>query len=94
MRICPIKIPNRGNVTLDTGSKIPYTYGVLNTGTMYAQDHDEFVVGCSVNIAARRFAILSDQGEQKVLECEDVDSFMRVLEVVRAFMPEDQVTYV
>lgn len=61
---------------------------------MYAQDQDEFVVGCSVNIAARRFAILGDQGEQKVLECEDIDAFMRVLEMIRAFMPEEQVTYV
>ena len=51
------------------------------------------VARCTVDIAARRFTLFSDQGDIKVLDCEDGDQFLRVLEVVRNSLPEEEVVY-
>jgi len=51
------------------------------------------VARCTVDIAARRFTLFSDQGDTKVLDCEDGDQFLRVLEVVRNSLPEEEVVY-
>ena len=51
------------------------------------------VTHCTVDIAARRFTLFSDHGETKVLDCEDGDQFIRVLDVVRNSLAEDEVVY-
>ena len=48
---------------------------------------------CEVDIPARRFTITSDQSEQQVLNCDDIEQFMRVLEFVRATCNINEVSY-
>jgi hypothetical protein len=54
---------------------------------------DEFVTHCAVDIAARRFTLVSSEGAIKSLDCEDGDQFLRVLDVVRGSLDSSQVVY-
>ena len=42
---------------------------------------DEFIYEVEVDICARTFKLKSDKGVDKVIACENIDEFMRVLEV-------------
>ena len=53
----------------------------------------EYVEGIVIDICSRSFMLLSDQGDEKIVECDTVDQFMNVLEVVTANMTEDQIEY-
>jgi len=57
------------------------------------QNTEEFVQGIVIDICTRSFLLLSDQGDQKFLECDTVDEFMNVLDVVTANLNEDQIEY-
>jgi len=46
-----------------------------------------------VDIASRKFVIISNTGDRKEIDC-DMDQFMSVLNVIRELTPTDQVTYV
>ena len=48
---------------------------------------DDTVVGVIVDICARSFLVLSDEGREKKVTCEDVDQFMRVLKVCNDTLP-------
>jgi len=54
---------------------------------------EEFVQGIVIDVCTRSFLLLSDQGDQKFVECDTVDQFMNVLEVVTANLNEDQIEY-
>ena len=54
---------------------------------------EDYVKLCEVDIPARRFTITSDQSEQQVLNCDDIEQFMRVLEFVRATCQVNEVSY-
>ena len=57
------------------------------------QRTEEFVQGIVIDVCTRSFMLLSDQGDEKFVECETVDQFMNVLEVVTANLNEDQIEY-
>jgi hypothetical protein len=57
------------------------------------QNTEEFVQGIVIDICTRSFLLLSDQGDQKFVECDTVDEFMNVLDVVTANLNEDQIEY-
>jgi len=57
-------------------------------------DTEEYVTHCAIDIASRRFTLMSSEGAIKSLDCEDADQFLRVLEVVRGSLDVDQVVYV
>ena len=42
---------------------------------------DDFVFEVVVDICSRTFKLKSDNGDNKIIACEDSDEFMRVLEV-------------
>ena len=42
---------------------------------------DEFIYEVEVDICARTFKLKSDKGDHKIVACENLDEFMRVLEV-------------
>ena len=54
---------------------------------------ETFVQGIVIDVCTRSFLLLSDQGDEKIVECSTVDEFMNVLEVVTANLNEDQIEY-
>jgi hypothetical protein len=54
---------------------------------------EEFLSRCVVDTLARKFYLYSSEGSERVVECETVDQFMNVLEVVRTQVSEDFVVY-
>lgn len=54
---------------------------------------EEFLTRCVVDTLARKFYLYSSEGTEKVVECETVDQFMNVLEVVRSQVHEDNLAY-
>ncbi len=57
-------------------------------------DDDEYLTSILVDINSRYFVMFSNLGDERKVECETVDEFMNVLELVRAVVDEDQVYYV
>ena len=53
----------------------------------------EYVEGIVIDICSRSFLLLSDQGDEKFVQCDTADQFMRVLEVCTANLTEDEVEY-
>ncbi len=56
-------------------------------------EDDEYLTRVVVDTQARKFYLYSSEGDSKVVDCETVDQFMNVLELVRAVMNEDIVAY-
>ena len=54
---------------------------------------DDSVVGVVVDICARSFLVLSAEGREKKLTCEDTDQFMRVLKVCNDTLPIELIKY-
>jgi hypothetical protein len=54
---------------------------------------EEYLTRCVVDTLARKFYLYSSEGGEKVVECDTVDQFMNVLEVVRTQVNEDCLTY-
>ncbi len=57
-------------------------------------DDDEYLTSILVDINSRYFVMFSNLGDERKVECDSVDEFMNVLELVRAVVDEDQVYYV
>ena len=55
--------------------------------------NDEFLTRCVVATLARKFYLYSSEGGEKVVECETVDQFMNVLDVVRSQLDEETLVY-
>jgi imidazoleglycerol phosphate dehydratase HisB len=54
---------------------------------------EETLTRCVVDTLARKFYLYSSNGGEKTVECETVDQFMNVLEVVRSQVSEDCLAY-
>ena len=54
---------------------------------------DEYLMKCVVDPTKRSFYLYSNEGEEKVVECDTVEQFMDVLEVVRDTCPEGRLIY-
>ena len=54
---------------------------------------EEFLSRCVVDTLARKFYLYSSEGKEQVVECESVEQFMGVLEVVRKTVSEDCLAY-
>jgi len=54
---------------------------------------EEFLSRCVIDTLARKFYLYSTEGKEKVVECETIDQFMNVLEVVRTQVSEDCLAY-
>jgi hypothetical protein len=54
---------------------------------------EEFLTRCVVDTLARKFYLYSNEGDERVVECETVDQFMNVLEVVRTQLDENTLVY-
>ncbi len=76
--------------TVDTLGQMPYNYKVINETPM---SNTECVQGIVIDVCTRSFLLLSDEGNEKMVECETVNEFMNVLEVVTANLDEEQIEY-
>jgi hypothetical protein len=54
---------------------------------------EELLTRCVVDTLARKFYLYSSEGGEKVVDCETVNQFMNVLEVVRTQINEDMLVY-
>tara|TARA_B100001094_G_scaffold168148_1_gene162641 strand:+ start:1039 stop:1233 length:195 start_codon:yes stop_codon:yes gene_type:complete len=54
---------------------------------------DDTVLGVVIDLCSRRFLLLSEEGQQKIVSCEDPDQFMRVLKVCTDKLDETQIKY-
>ena len=68
-----------------------YTYAIIET--MYYQGMDDFIFEVVVDICSRTFKLKSDNGDNKIIACEDSDEFMRVLEVCDKMLEPEMIVY-
>jgi hypothetical protein len=54
---------------------------------------EEFLTRCVVDTLSRKFYLYSNEGDERIVECETVDQFMNVLEIVRNKLDEDTLVY-
>ena len=64
-----------------------------NQGKHPMQRTEEFVEGIVIDICSRSLLLLSDQGDEKFVECDTIDQFMSVLDVVTSNLNDDQIEY-
>lgn len=53
----------------------------------------ETVQGIVIDVCTRTFLLISDQGSEKIVECDTVEEFMNVLEVVTENLDPEQIEY-
>ena len=56
-------------------------------------EDDEHLTRVVIDTCSRTFRLFSNEGGEKVVECDNMDEFMNVLELVRAVVDEDVVAY-
>jgi len=56
-------------------------------------EEEEYLMKCVVDPVKRSFYLYSNEGEVKSVDCNNVDEFMNVLELVRATCPEERLVY-
>tara|TARA_B100000003_G_C10847596_1_gene337626 strand:- start:134 stop:334 length:201 start_codon:yes stop_codon:yes gene_type:complete len=54
---------------------------------------ETFVQGVVIDVCTRSFLLLSDKGDEQVVECETAEQFMNVLEVCTSHLNDDQIEY-
>ena len=54
---------------------------------------EDFLSRCVVDPVARKFYLYSEQGDERVVDCETVDQFMSVLELVRGSCDDGVLAY-
>ena len=54
---------------------------------------EEFLSRCVVDTLARKFYLYSSEGAERVVECESIEQFMNVLEVVRTQVSDERLAY-
>lgn len=67
--------------------------GVINGTTPMTANTEEFLSRCVVDTLARKFYLYSSEGDERIVECETVDQFMSVLDVVRNQVDPDMLAY-
>lgn len=77
---------------LDACRQMLYNMGVFNE-THQMSTAQETVQGIVIDVCTRTFLLLSDQGSERLVECETVQEFMNVLEVVTANLDPEQIEY-
>tara|TARA_R100000008_G_scaffold7974_2_gene4238 strand:+ start:285 stop:506 length:222 start_codon:yes stop_codon:yes gene_type:complete len=58
-----------------------------------AEDNDEYLTRVVVDTCARTFRLYSNEGDDRVVNCDSMEEFMNVLDLVRKVVDEDIVAY-
>ena len=62
--------------------------------TYKPQEKDQdFLTRVVVDTSLRKFYLYSSEGNSRNVECETVEQFMNVLELVRVLIKEDEIVY-
>ena len=56
-------------------------------------EEEEYLTKCVVDPVRRTFYLYSSEGDTKQVDCDNVEEFMNVLELVRATCPDDRLVY-
>ena len=56
-------------------------------------EEDEYLTRCVVDVITRKFYLHSNFGDERVVDCDSMDEFMTVLELVRRITPSDMLSY-
>ena len=64
------------------------------TDKYIAQDDDEYLTRVVIDTCARTFRLYSNEGDERIVDCDSMEEFMNVLELVRKVVYEDIVAYV
>jgi len=54
---------------------------------------EEYLTRCVVDPLRKTVLLLGSEGDEKLVQCDSIDEFMRVLEYVRDTCDEDTVAY-
>ena len=54
---------------------------------------EEYVDSVHIDMSKRQFRLFSDQGDEKVVDCETYDQFMSVFKLVRDKVDEELIFY-
>jgi galactokinase len=57
------------------------------------EEDQDFLTRVVVDTSLRKFYLYSSEGNSRDVECETVEQFMNVLELVRALIKEDEIVY-
>ena len=57
------------------------------------EQEDEYLTRVVVDTCARKFYLYSNEGDDRVVDCDNIDEFMNVLELVRRVVDEDIIAY-
>ena len=55
---------------------------------------DEYLMKCVVDTAKRSFYLYSNEGDERVVNCEHADEFINLLDLIRKMVDDDIVAYV
>lgn len=56
-------------------------------------EDEEFLTRVVVDTCSRTFRLYSNEGDEKVIECDTTEEFMNILELVRGVADDDIVFY-
>jgi hypothetical protein len=54
---------------------------------------EEYLKNCVIDVLKRTVYLYSDEGSDRTIECETIDQFMNVLEVINSKLDPDQIEY-
>tara|TARA_B100000927_G_C16348411_1_gene422286 strand:+ start:642 stop:836 length:195 start_codon:yes stop_codon:yes gene_type:complete len=54
---------------------------------------NDFVLNVEIDICSRSFALLSENGDKRLISCVTIDEFMRVLRVCDQLLPPESIIY-
>jgi len=54
---------------------------------------ETFVEGVLIDVCTKSFMLTSDQGDEKIVQCDTTEEFMNVLEVCTSQLSDDQIEY-
>ena len=56
-------------------------------------EDEEYLMKCVVDPVKKSFYLHSSEGDMKSVDCNNIEEFMNVLELVRATCPEERLVY-
>ena len=54
---------------------------------------DDTLMEVVIDLCSRTFLLLSDEGQERIVTCDNTEQFMRVLKVCTDRIEEDQIRY-
>ena len=67
-----------------------HTYAIV--GYSYTK-MDDFILTVEIDMCSRTFSLLSENGDKRLIKCDTVDEFMRVLRVCDQLLPPESIIY-